>query len=215
MSITTTYDPEADVLFVQFSQSRGVARSTIVRPGVHVEFDADGRLISLEVLDASRVVDLDSLRNLMDGTEWMSLNEAAEAAGLSATTLRVQLHNGRITGEKRGRDWVIARHVLDTYLDEVEQRAAGERSTRAPDPPTNAIFPAARRSSWSTVSTQSQPSSQVRERAGAQHETSSVKVAKGTGQAVTSSRKPAAAGPKSSGAAILTRAATNRRKKGK
>ena len=125
MSITTTYDPDADALQIQFGGSSGVVRTTVVRPGVHLEFDGSGRLVGLEVLEASHVMRADALLNLDDGTEWLSLSDAAEAAKLSASTLRGQLNKGRIVGEKRNRDWVISRHVLETYLDEVEQRAQG------------------------------------------------------------------------------------------
>ena len=141
MSITTTYDPDADALQIQFGKSSGVVRTTVVRPGVHIEFDSSGRLVGLEVLEASHVMRADALQHLDDGTEWLSLNDAAEAAKLSASTLRGQLNKGRIAGEKRNRDWVISRHVLETYLDEVQQRvqrSAGSSSEPAVEPAKSA-----------------------------------------------------------------------------
>jgi len=50
--IRTSYDPDADALFVRFA-AEGVAsvRTEEVAPGVMLDFDADGNAISLEVLD--------------------------------------------------------------------------------------------------------------------------------------------------------------------
>jgi len=144
MSITTTYDREADALLVRFGATKGMARTIVAQPGVHLDFDTQGRLVSLEVLGASTKITPAALAGLEDGTEWLLLSDAAALAQLSPVTLRVQINKGRITGEKRGRDWFIARHVLDTYLDEVEQRRGGraapiqaqERKTLTPVEPT-------------------------------------------------------------------------------
>jgi uncharacterized protein YuzE len=50
--IGTSYDPEADALFVRFAAD-GVksVRAEDVAPGVMLGFDADGNAIGLEVLD--------------------------------------------------------------------------------------------------------------------------------------------------------------------
>lgn len=77
------------------------------------------------MLDASARLIADALVGLDDGTEWLLLSDAAAIAELSPVTLRGQLNKGRIAGEKRGRDWFITRHALDTYLDDVEQQRTG------------------------------------------------------------------------------------------
>jgi uncharacterized protein YuzE len=46
------YDPEADALYVRFADAP-VTESEEVRPGLVLDFDADGRIVAVEILDAS------------------------------------------------------------------------------------------------------------------------------------------------------------------
>ncbi len=52
--IRTSYDPEADAMFIWFGPE-GVksAGTKEVEPGVMLDFDSDGRVIGIEVLDVS------------------------------------------------------------------------------------------------------------------------------------------------------------------
>jgi uncharacterized protein YuzE len=51
------YDPLRDLLYIWFSlPGEKAARTETVTPGVHADFNADGTLIGLEVLDASQVL---------------------------------------------------------------------------------------------------------------------------------------------------------------
>lgn len=51
------YDPVRDLLYVWFGRpGEKAARTETITPGVHADFDADDRLIGLEVLDASAVL---------------------------------------------------------------------------------------------------------------------------------------------------------------
>jgi len=51
------YDPLRDLLYIWFSQpGEKAARTETVTPGVHVDFNANGTLIGLEVLDASQAL---------------------------------------------------------------------------------------------------------------------------------------------------------------
>jgi len=47
----TLYDSEADALYVRFAAAK-VVESEEVAPGVMLDFDADGRIVGVEVLDA-------------------------------------------------------------------------------------------------------------------------------------------------------------------
>ena len=49
----THYDRDADALYVRFAEGRIVV-SEEVSPGVVLDFDADGKIVALEVLSASR-----------------------------------------------------------------------------------------------------------------------------------------------------------------
>ncbi|HXW24093.1 MAG TPA: DUF2283 domain-containing protein [Xanthobacteraceae bacterium] len=51
----TTYDAEADALYVRFSET-AVVESEEVSDGVVLDFDAEGRIVAIELLDASKHV---------------------------------------------------------------------------------------------------------------------------------------------------------------
>ena len=51
------YDPVRDLLYIWFGiPGTKSARAETVMPGVHADFDRDGKLLGLEVLDASDVL---------------------------------------------------------------------------------------------------------------------------------------------------------------
>ncbi|MHC5209559.1 MAG: DUF2283 domain-containing protein [Planctomycetota bacterium] len=57
-----TYDPRTDSLVVTLRSDVPVAESDESSPGVVLDYDAEGNLVSLEVLDASRrVTDADKM----------------------------------------------------------------------------------------------------------------------------------------------------------
>jgi YD repeat-containing protein len=49
------YDPEVDVLRIVFAESP-VHESDEARPGVILDYDAQGNIVGIEVLDASRQI---------------------------------------------------------------------------------------------------------------------------------------------------------------
>jgi uncharacterized protein YuzE len=51
------YDPIHDLLYICFSEpSTKAAKTVTVVPGVHADFSAEGKLIGIEVIDASELV---------------------------------------------------------------------------------------------------------------------------------------------------------------
>ena len=57
------YDKEVDALYIRI-QEKYVARTQEVAEGVNLDFDADGRLIGLEVIDATKCYSLSDIFNL-------------------------------------------------------------------------------------------------------------------------------------------------------
>jgi len=51
MSPTVKYDPEANAAYIRFSP-QAVEESEEVSDGIVIDFDAEGRIVGLEVLDA-------------------------------------------------------------------------------------------------------------------------------------------------------------------
>jgi len=47
----TTYDPEVDIFAVSFAQKGAYVESEEVAPGVVLDFDADGQVIGIEVMN--------------------------------------------------------------------------------------------------------------------------------------------------------------------
>lgn len=51
------YDPERDLLYIYFAEMEKKSAETItIKPGVHADFDKDGKLIGIEVLDAKEIL---------------------------------------------------------------------------------------------------------------------------------------------------------------
>jgi uncharacterized protein YuzE len=68
------YDKKVDALYIRI-QEKNVARTQEVSDGVNLDFDAEGRLIGLEVLSASKRYSSSDIFNL--STENLILKDAS------------------------------------------------------------------------------------------------------------------------------------------
>ena len=58
MNIRVEYDPERGLLYLFFAASDKKSAETVtIKPGVHADFDKDGKLIGIEIIDASEIMD--------------------------------------------------------------------------------------------------------------------------------------------------------------
>jgi len=54
--VKVSYDPETDTLTVILKENTPISESDEDKPGVILDYDAEGNLVSMEILDASRRV---------------------------------------------------------------------------------------------------------------------------------------------------------------
>lgn len=60
MSVDLHYDPETDAAYLRFS-TQAVIESEEVAPGVVMDYDAEGRMVGMEVLEARTHLPPDAL----------------------------------------------------------------------------------------------------------------------------------------------------------
>ena len=130
-AVRLAYDPAVDALSLELVPDAEAARSVRVADGLTLDFDREGRLIAVELLDASWHAPRAALERLPSAGRLLTLAEAAVESGLSPGTLRVQLNKGRLAGEKRGRDWVVSESALLTYLDSRDARGRPPAAVKA------------------------------------------------------------------------------------
>jgi uncharacterized protein YuzE len=60
MSVNLHYDPETDAAYLRFS-TQAVIESEEIAPGVVIDYDAEGRMVGMEVLEARAHLPPDAL----------------------------------------------------------------------------------------------------------------------------------------------------------
>lgn len=135
------YDQAADALAIELTDAPDSARTVKVSETVRLDFDTKGRLVMVEILDASFHVAPADLAQLPTGEDVLTLLEAERESGIKASTLRVQLNHGRLKGVKRGRDWYVDATDLMNYMESRSSRgrplASEQRTSPSRRPPAS------------------------------------------------------------------------------
>jgi len=61
----TTYDKQADALYIYFTSGKSVTKTEEVKEDIMVDYDDDGSLIGLEILDASKKLSKQTLTSIL------------------------------------------------------------------------------------------------------------------------------------------------------
>lgn len=116
-ALKVEYEPEVDVLTVYLRDPEAtLSHSSEAEPGVILNYAEDGRLSSIEILDASKRYPPGQLAaHSID--EFVDLRTASKLAAIAPVTLRTQVEKGRLWAIRLGGQWVTTRERLQQYLD--------------------------------------------------------------------------------------------------
>lgn len=130
-SMRITYSPRVDAMAVELAPTSRSVRTQHLSPDFALDFDVEGRLMTIEILNASLYYPSEVLARLESPARFITIEEAAEESRLAPDTLRKQIANGRLTARKHGRDWLVAGHDLWNYLESREPRGRPPADPRA------------------------------------------------------------------------------------
>jgi len=90
-----THDPQADYVSIDFKED--IEAKSIYNNGIIVRYDKKGHVIGIDITDSSK---------FFSGQATMSLQEAAEFLGVSESTVRRRIREGKIKFTKpNGKDY--------------------------------------------------------------------------------------------------------------
>ena len=124
-----TYDKNVDAMTILLA-NLDIEETRDIAPGVYVDYDADGRVVSLEILKASQKYDISDIE-MQPPNPYMSLSDAGRLYGLSPTTLRHQIGRGVLEGKKFGRNWMVRNDHMADYVRERSRKARKARARSA------------------------------------------------------------------------------------
>ena len=126
------YDPETDILTVDMVedeevQHRFAKNFRVPGTGAILDLDAEGGVLAIEIMGATKVYGAKALAVLpIEGSEIISLAEAARQGGISIDALKFAAQRGRLGARKIGRNWTTTPRDLYAYLE--NRKHAGPRS---------------------------------------------------------------------------------------
>jgi excisionase family DNA binding protein len=126
--IKLNYSADVDAMVIGLVPDGRSVRSQRLAPDTIVDYDASGRLISIEILNMKHHYPETDVTDLGPPIITLTIAEASKESGLARDTLVKQIKNGRLKGIKKGRDWNVALHDLWNYLE--TRRPAGRPAKR-------------------------------------------------------------------------------------
>ena len=116
-ALRVEYDPEVDILTICLQDPETpLSYSSEAEAGVILNYAENGRLSSIEILDASKRYPPGQLAaHSID--EFIDLRMASKLAAIAPVTLRTQAEKGRLWAVRLGGRWVTTRERLQQYLD--------------------------------------------------------------------------------------------------
>ena len=124
-----TYDKNVDAMTILLA-NLDIEETRDIAPGVYVDYDADGRVVALEILKASQKYDISEIE-MQPPNPYISLSDAGRLYGLSPTTLRHQISRGVLEGKKFGRNWMVRNDHMADYVRERSRKARKARASSA------------------------------------------------------------------------------------
>ncbi len=111
------YEPEVDILTIYLQNPETpLSHSTETESGVILNYTEDGKLSTVEIMDASKRYPHGQLAaHSLD--ELIDLRTASKLAAIAPVTLRTQAGKGRLWAIRLGGQWVTTRERLQQYLD--------------------------------------------------------------------------------------------------
>jgi uncharacterized protein YuzE len=111
------YEPEVDILTVYLRSPETPLRSSKeTESGVILNYGEDGKLTSVEILDAHKRYPMGQLA-AYSVDELIDLKKASELSSIAPVTLRTQAEKEKLWAIKLGGQWVTTRERLQHYMD--------------------------------------------------------------------------------------------------
>lgn len=126
------YDKDVDALEISFVSRPRSAKTKTVSEGINLDYNTQGELVAIEILDASRFASPEKLGQLSAPSYELTLAEAAEESGLAPDSLRSLINKKRLKARKVGRDWKVELSDLFNYMESrsASGRPAANKSAR-------------------------------------------------------------------------------------
>jgi|GEM_PF-1383196 uncharacterized protein YuzE len=128
-----TYDPEVDILMVRMHEAgnRRARGAELPFGDAYADLAADGTILAIEIQNASQKYPLELLLANKVAHGPLSLAEASERSGISPQALRKACEEGRMKGQKIGRNWTVTMDALLDYRDSRKHAGPGSASEAA------------------------------------------------------------------------------------